>query len=149
MASRFMVRRYMMMGHWLFLGLTSFWIQNLRFRGKFKELVVILDVLSRPAGFYSFTEATEVLRSNGCCVIASFLDLLLVGFKDRPTLTIFAPVDTVMKGFVGNVDEYSSIFLRHVVPCKILWKDLLNFDDRMVLGDVKEKGARLFCYVKH
>ncbi|KAJ9140842.1 hypothetical protein P3X46_031439 [Hevea brasiliensis] len=74
--------------------------------------------------FYSFTEATEVLRSNGCC--------------DRPTPTIFAPVDEVMKGFVGNVDKYSSIFLRHVVPCKILWKDLLNFDNGMVLGTYLE-----------
>lgn len=88
--------------------------------------------------FYSFREATEVLRSNGYSVIASFLDLQLLGFKDRPSLTIFAPVDEVMKGFVGNVDGYSSIFLRHVVPCKILWKDLVTVDDGVVFDTYLE-----------
>ncbi|KAF2317842.1 hypothetical protein GH714_041158 [Hevea brasiliensis] len=89
-------------------------------------------------GFYSFKEATGVLRSKAFSVIASFLDLQLVGSKDRPALTIFAPVDEVMKGFVGNVDEYSSIFLRHVVPCKMPWKDLVNFNDGMVLDTYSE-----------
>ncbi|WCJ33232.1 hypothetical protein M5689_014606 [Euphorbia peplus] len=86
----------------------------------------------------AFSDATRVLRSKQCSVMASFLDLQLLGFKDQPLLTIFAPIDEVMNGYVGNVEEYASVFLRHVVPCKIMWKDLLNFDDGMVFDSYLE-----------
>ncbi|XP_065882008.1 putative fasciclin-like arabinogalactan protein 20 [Euphorbia lathyris] len=86
----------------------------------------------------AFSDAARVLRSKGCSVMASFLDLQLLGFKDQPMLTIFAPIDEVMNGYVGNVEEYASIFLRHVVPCKIMWKDLLNYDDGMVFDTYLE-----------
>ncbi|KAH7524968.1 hypothetical protein FEM48_Zijuj06G0175500 [Ziziphus jujuba var. spinosa] len=43
--------------------------------------------------------------------------------------TIFAPVDQSMVNPINNV----SIFLRHDVPCKLLWNDLVNFDDGTVL----------------
>ncbi|XP_002534506.3 putative fasciclin-like arabinogalactan protein 20 [Ricinus communis] len=92
-------------------------------------------------GVYLFKEATNVLRSNGCSVMGSFLDLqLMSGFKEkqRPLLTVFAPLDEVMKGFIGDVDQYSLIFLRHVVPCKITWKDLVDFDDGMVFDTFLE-----------
>lgn len=88
--------------------------------------------------YYSFSKATQVLRSRGYSVMASFLDLQLVGFMDRPVLTIFAPVDEMMKDHVGNLAGNSSIFLRHVVPCKILWSDLVNFDDGVVLESYLE-----------
>ncbi|CAK7326692.1 unnamed protein product [Dovyalis caffra] len=66
------------------------------------------------SGYYSFNEASR-------------------GFKDNTMLTIFAPDDEVMRIFHGNLSEYSSIFLKHVVPCKITWGDLVNFDDGVVL----------------
>uniref|UniRef100_A0A7N0TKW3 FAS1 domain-containing protein n=1 Tax=Kalanchoe fedtschenkoi TaxID=63787 RepID=A0A7N0TKW3_KALFE len=74
----------------------------------------------------SFAEASEVLRSRGYAVVASFLDMqLMLGFKDQTTkLTVLAPVDEVMETLVGNVADYASLFLRHVMPCKITWMDL-------------------------
>ncbi|KAJ6768748.1 hypothetical protein OIU74_022405 [Salix koriyanagi] len=83
---------------------------------------------------YSYNEASRVLKSKGYSVMASFLDLqLMAGFKDKTALTIFAPVDEVIKAFLGDVSEYSSMFRKHVVPCKIMWGDLVNFDDGVVL----------------
>ncbi|KAF3432229.1 hypothetical protein FNV43_RR26968 [Rhamnella rubrinervis] len=76
-----------------------------------------------------FEAASESLRSNGYSIMASFLDLQLEGFKDQIMMTIFAPVDQSMANPIKNV----SIFLRHVVPCKLLWNDLVNFDDGTVL----------------
>ncbi|CAK7326704.1 unnamed protein product [Dovyalis caffra] len=84
-------------------------------------------------GDYSFVEASRVLRSRGYSVMASFLDLQLAEFKDQTMLTILAPVDEIVKGFMGDFGEYRSIFLRHVVPCKISWRDLVNLDDELVL----------------
>ncbi|KAG5240455.1 fasciclin arabinogalactan protein [Salix suchowensis] len=83
---------------------------------------------------YSYNEASRVLKSKGYSVMASFLDLqLMAGFKDKTALTIFAPVDEVIKAFLGDLSEYSSMFRKHVVPCKIMWGDLVNFDDGVVL----------------
>ncbi|KAJ4829349.1 hypothetical protein Tsubulata_024228 [Turnera subulata] len=93
---------------------------------------------SRGAGYYSFNEAGRALRSEGFSVMASFLDLQLPGFTERPTLTIFAPVDEAMKDYVGRFDEYASIFYKHVVPCRILWSELVNFDDGAVLETYQE-----------
>lgn len=76
-----------------------------------------------------FEAASESLRSNGYSIMASFLDLQLEGFKDPIKMTIFAPVDQSMANPIKNV----SVFLRHVVPCKLLWNDLVNFDDGTVL----------------
>ncbi|XP_050221426.1 putative fasciclin-like arabinogalactan protein 20 [Mercurialis annua] len=95
-------------------------------------------------GFCLFKEATNVLRSNGYSVMASFLDLQLMGFqekgeKDPVFLTVFAPLDEVMKGFVGDVNQYASVFLRHVVPCKISWKELGSSNDGVVF-DTFMKG---------
>ncbi|KAH7516398.1 hypothetical protein FEM48_Zijuj10G0131200 [Ziziphus jujuba var. spinosa] len=76
-----------------------------------------------------FEGASAALRSNGHSVMASFLDLQLEGFKEPTMMTIFAPVDQSMVNPMKNV----SVFLRHVVPCKLLWNDLVNFDDGTVL----------------
>ncbi|XP_024462775.2 putative fasciclin-like arabinogalactan protein 20 [Populus trichocarpa] len=77
---------------------------------------------------------SRVLNSKGYSVMASFLDLqLMVGFTDKTALTIFAPVDEVIKAFLWDLREYSSMFLKHAVPCKIMWGDLVNFDDGVVL----------------
>nr|XP_034902564.1 putative fasciclin-like arabinogalactan protein 20 [Populus alba]TKR84866.1 hypothetical protein D5086_0000252190 [Populus alba] len=82
---------------------------------------------------YSFEEASGVLKSRGYSVMASFLDLQLAKFKDHTRLTILAPVDEIVKGFMGDFSDYRSIFLRHVVPCKISWRDLVSLDDGVVL----------------
>ncbi|KAJ6689600.1 hypothetical protein OIU85_005960 [Salix viminalis] len=61
--------------------------------------------------YYSYNEASRVLKSKGYSVMASFLDLqLMAGFKDKTALTIFAPVDEVIKAFLGDLSEYSSMF---------------------------------------
>lgn len=61
--------------------------------------------------------------------MASFLDLQLLGFLGQPRLTVLAPVDEVMLGRVGDIPEYSSLFLRHVIPCRLTWTDLANVKD--------------------
>ncbi|XP_057962232.1 putative fasciclin-like arabinogalactan protein 20 [Malania oleifera] len=82
------------------------------------------------SGSFSFDEPLEFLRLTGYSVMASFLDLqLMKEFKDQTKLTIFAPIDGVMINHVGNFSEYSSLFLRHVLPCKLKWTDLGNSDD--------------------
>ncbi|XP_015382742.2 putative fasciclin-like arabinogalactan protein 20 [Citrus sinensis] len=95
------------------------------------------DAIS-PCGFSfndsvnAFEEASGVLRSKGYSLMGSFLELQLLGFSDRSgiaELTVFAPFDGVMMDYVGNVSEYSSLLLRHTVPCKISWSDLVGFDD--------------------
>lgn len=69
-----------------------------------------------------------LLRSTGYSVMASFLGMQLMGSKDQETtpLTIFAPPDESMTSHIGNFTEYPSIFLRHVVPCKLSMRDLIN-----------------------
>ena len=49
-------------------------------------------------------------------------------------MTVLAPADEVMMDRVGNFSNISSsIFLRHVLPCKVSWSDLVNFDDGSML----------------
>ncbi|KAF4394278.1 putative fasciclin-like arabinogalactan protein 20 [Cannabis sativa] len=81
-----------------------------------------------------FKEASRDLRSNGYSSMASFLDLQLLGFnKDPTTMTVFAPNDMAMANRPTDQAQDPSIFLRHVVPCKLLWSDLINFTDGTVL----------------
>lgn len=82
----------------------------------------------------NFDEAVRYLTTEGYNVMASFLQLQLVGFKDQSVvLTVFAPPDEAFRGYFGNFSEYSSIFLRHAVPCKISYQDLIDFDQGTVL----------------
>ncbi|XP_008350997.3 putative fasciclin-like arabinogalactan protein 20 [Malus domestica] len=76
-----------------------------------------------------FEEASEMLRSHGYNVMASFLDMQLLGFKNSNPMTVFAPLDQAM----DNPLQESSIFLRHVVPCRLMWSDLAGFNDGVVL----------------
>lgn len=77
----------------------------------------------------SFDEAIETLRSTGYSVTASFLGLQLNGIRNEAAMTVFAPEDEIVKNNLGNFSEYPSFFLRHVVPCKLLWNDLVDFND--------------------
>uniref|UniRef100_A0A7N0VAK5 FAS1 domain-containing protein n=1 Tax=Kalanchoe fedtschenkoi TaxID=63787 RepID=A0A7N0VAK5_KALFE len=89
----------------------------------------------QPLADFSFSEASEVLRSRGYAVMASFLDMqLMLGFNDQTRkLTVLAPVDEVMETLVGNVADYASLFLRHVIPCKLTWMDLVDLGDGVSL----------------
>ncbi|XP_050378362.1 putative fasciclin-like arabinogalactan protein 20 [Argentina anserina] len=90
------------------------------------------------AAFYPFDEASEVLRSNGFSVVASFLEVQFL--KYHTTLTVFAPVDQAMVSRIGDLSQYSSIFGRHVAPCKLSWDDLANLDDEAVLVRTNLEG---------
>ncbi|KAL6186902.1 hypothetical protein ACLB2K_043020 [Fragaria x ananassa] len=77
-----------------------------------------------------FQGAKGAMRSNGYTVMASLLDLQLMGFKNPPTsLTVFAPVDQS----VENPLLDPSVFLRHVVPCRLAWSDLVNLTEGTAL----------------
>ncbi|XP_061990923.1 putative fasciclin-like arabinogalactan protein 20 [Rosa rugosa] len=86
------------------------------------------------AAHYPFSEASKVLKLKGCSVMASFLEMQFHGFlKYQTMLTVFAPVDQAMVPRIGDLSGYSSIFRRHVVPCKLSWNDLVSLDDGTVL----------------
>ncbi|XP_076927118.1 putative fasciclin-like arabinogalactan protein 20 [Bidens hawaiensis] len=78
---------------------------------------------------FSFHDTANVLISRGYSVIASFLNLQLLGFVNQPRLTVFAPSDEVMIEYSGRFPDYQSLFYRHVLPCKISWRDLINVED--------------------
>lgn len=86
-----------------------------------------------------FKEASENLRFNGYSAMAAFLDLQLLGFnKERSAaMTVFAPTDQAMS---KRPSQHSSpsIFLRHVVPCRLLWSDLVSLSDGTVLPTYSE-----------
>ncbi|GMH20319.1 hypothetical protein Nepgr_022160 [Nepenthes gracilis] len=83
---------------------------------------------------YPFSEASESLRSRGYSIMASFLDLQLMQFDVEHTqFTVFAPMDEAMQGHIGNSTEWASVFLRHIVPCKLPMADLSRLDDGTLL----------------
>ncbi|KAL6133745.1 hypothetical protein ACLB2K_065979 [Fragaria x ananassa] len=84
--------------------------------------------------FYPFSEASRVLTSKGCSVMASFLEMQFHGFlKSLTKLTVYAPVDHAMVSRIGDLSQYSSLFRRHVAHCKLSWNDLVSLDDGTVL----------------
>ncbi|KAF3432211.1 hypothetical protein FNV43_RR26950 [Rhamnella rubrinervis] len=82
---------------------------------------------------YPFHGACAVLRSKGCAVMASLLEMQFVRIKDQTTLTIFAPIDQVMVSRNPSLSEITSIFRRHIIPCKLRWRDLVDLQDGMEL----------------
>ncbi|KAK1390041.1 putative fasciclin-like arabinogalactan protein 20 [Heracleum sosnowskyi] len=100
--------------------------------------VLMKDYPRLSSGGYSFREASGMLRSRGYAVMASFLDLQLLGFLGEPKLTVFAPVDELMIEKANNFADYYLLFLRHVVPCKLTWTDLANV----------ENGTELHTYLE-
>ncbi|KAI3453105.1 hypothetical protein Pfo_009768 [Paulownia fortunei] len=94
-----------------------------------------------------FEEASGVLKSRGYSIIASFLDLQLMGFLDHGGFsedvmkwTVFAPVDEELVQFSGDFLGYFSLFTRHLAPCKVGWSDL----EEMVNGTVVSNNVKGF-----
>ncbi|KAL8267593.1 hypothetical protein R6Q59_004937 [Mikania micrantha] len=81
----------------------------------------------------SFHDASNALISRGYSVMASFLNLQLLRFLNQSglSLTLFAPVDEMIVDYSRQIPDYLSLFLRHVLPCKISWKDLANLENRL------------------
>lgn len=77
----------------------------------------------------SLDQAIETLKSGGYSAVASFLGMQLSGVSDRNGITVFAPADEMVMSRIGDFEDYPSFFRRHVVPCKLLWNDLVDFAD--------------------
>ncbi|XP_057720129.1 putative fasciclin-like arabinogalactan protein 20 [Arachis stenosperma] len=83
----------------------------------------------------TFAAVTEVLKSHGCSVMATFLDAQLsTEFGDERKFTIFAPLDEAFAvNGVRNIGDYSTIFRKHVVPKLITWRDLIRLPNESLL----------------
>lgn len=85
-----------------------------------------------------YSQASDWLNSRGYTVMATFLDMQLVGIKNQTRLTIFAPVDEAMETYVKNITDYVSIFRQHIVPRLLQWQDLIRLEDGAMLPTCAE-----------
>lgn len=77
--------------------------------------------------------------------MAAFLELQLLGFlhhqqftENAMKWTVFAPLDEDLLQYSDNFPEYFSVFMRHMVPCKVDWEDLEEMEnDTAVSNNVK------------
>ncbi|KAL0446796.1 UNVERIFIED_CONTAM: putative fasciclin-like arabinogalactan protein 20 [Sesamum latifolium] len=99
--------------------------------------------LSSPSPSHTST----LLKSRGYSIVATFLELQLMGFLDHGGFsddvmkwTVFAPVDEELVQFSGDFLSYFSLFMRHVVPCKVGWSDI----EEMVNGTVVSNNVKGF-----
>ncbi|KAF3432214.1 hypothetical protein FNV43_RR26953 [Rhamnella rubrinervis] len=84
---------------------------------------------------YPFHGGCAVLRSKGCSVRASLLEMQFVRIKDQTTLTIFAPIDQVMgnlKGFTVNITRSHDGVKINGVP--VILPDMYHNDWLVVHG---------------
>ncbi|KAK7280372.1 hypothetical protein RJT34_25436 [Clitoria ternatea] len=77
----------------------------------------------------SFDQAVETLKAGGYTAMASFLGMQLFDVAEQSGITVFAPTDETVLNRIGDFSEYPSFFRRHVVPCRLLWNDLVDFGD--------------------
>lgn len=70
--------------------------------------------------------------------MASFLGMQLSSLTDQSGITVFAPADEMVMNRVGDFEDYPSFFRRHVVPCKLLWNELVDFGDGTELRTFSE-----------
>lgn len=77
----------------------------------------------------SFDQAIETLSSGGYSAMASFLGMQLSGVAEQSGITVFAPADETVLSRIGDFGDYPAFYRRHVVPCKLLWNDLVNIGD--------------------
>ncbi|KAL2532868.1 putative fasciclin-like arabinogalactan protein 20 [Abeliophyllum distichum] len=59
-------------------------------------------------------------------------------FSENVKLTVFAPVDEELVQFSGDFMAYSSLFMRHLVPCKVGWNELNQMGNGTVLPNNAE-----------
>ncbi|KAL7610190.1 putative fasciclin-like arabinogalactan protein 20 [Lactuca sativa] len=118
-------------GSLIIFGIEKFFDSNFTVSDSPAQIPSINDCETPYSGgnSFSFHEASNVLISRGYSVMASFLNLQLLGFLSQPSLTLFAPADEVMVDYSGRFPDYPSLFLRHVLPCKISLKDLVNIEN--------------------
>ncbi|GAA0170640.1 hypothetical protein LIER_24862 [Lithospermum erythrorhizon] len=82
------------------------------------------------SAFSTLFDAASRLKSRGYSIMASFLELQLMGYlKSSPwplKLTMFAPDDEVLLRFSGDILGYSGLFMRHLLPCKLTYADIVG-----------------------
>ncbi|KAK7390922.1 hypothetical protein VNO78_19126 [Psophocarpus tetragonolobus] len=77
----------------------------------------------------SFDQAIQTLKTGGYSAMASFLGMQLSGVAEQSGITVFAPADDMLMNRIGDLGDYPSFFRRHIVPCRILWNDLVDLGD--------------------
>ncbi|XP_010554426.1 PREDICTED: putative fasciclin-like arabinogalactan protein 20 [Tarenaya hassleriana] len=86
----------------------------------------------------SFVIAAKALRSKGYAAMASFLETQIGEVADGASITVFAPIDESVIDLSFRFGEQASLFLSHVLPCKISWRELSDLED----------GAELRTYME-
>ncbi|XP_061368103.1 putative fasciclin-like arabinogalactan protein 20 [Gastrolobium bilobum] len=97
------------------------------------SLLLLLPESAVPLNTEPLAAVSDVLRSNGCSIMATFLETQVAEFNDGTKLTVFAPVDVAVAENVRNIGNYSAIFRKHVVPRLIPWLDLTSLRDETLL----------------
>ncbi|CAA0832120.1 Unknown protein [Striga hermonthica] len=92
-----------------------------------------------------FGDASGVLKSRGYSLFSSFLELQLIGFLGNShdavkPWTVFAAMDEELVQFSGDFVGLSSLFMRHLAPCKLMWNDM----DEMANGTVVSNNVSGF-----
>ncbi|KAI4357697.1 hypothetical protein L6164_001631 [Bauhinia variegata] len=119
-------------GFFLIYGIERFFNPNFQYTGPYQRPSPNSQCIAKNSTMSSsnpFHQTRETLQSGGYSVMASFLDMQLPGNTDQTPMTVFAPQDEIVMNHLGNFSEYPPFFLRHAVPCKLLWNDLAHFDD--------------------
>ena len=65
--------------------------------------------------------------------MAAFVDLHVREFSNRTPMTVFAVLDNALKGHVFNFIRIQSVFLRHLVPCRIFGSDFSSLDEGVII----------------
>ncbi|BAT93859.1 hypothetical protein LR48_Vigan609s002100 [Vigna angularis] len=123
-------------GFLLVYGIDRFFDPNFQFNGQgpSSDSNSFCSAKNRTSGASdSFNRAIQTLKSGGYSAVASFLGMQLSGVAEPNGITVFAPADDSVMNRIGDFDQYPSFFRRHVVPCRFLWNDLVNFGDGFML----------------
>ncbi|XP_074296406.1 putative fasciclin-like arabinogalactan protein 20 [Silene latifolia] len=90
-----------------------------------------------------YWEAAAALRSRGYSRMAGFLDVQVSQFDGNNAITVFAPKDEAMEGYLGNYSDWGSVFLRHVIGCEMSWGDLAALNNNEVVLGTFLKGFEI------
>ncbi|XP_014519826.1 putative fasciclin-like arabinogalactan protein 20 [Vigna radiata var. radiata] len=95
-----------------------------------------------PSPHNPLSRAARLLRSHRFSLVASLLDLQLPSAYNRCKLTLFAPLDKALIHARHNLTHLSALLRHHLVPCKIVWRELVELRDGTLIGTY-EKGFSL------